>query len=105
MRLNDDVWGIIKLYCFPKHLWTLTENKNFFRTMKELPKIDNVFGRNRLVLIRNPKYYGISFVKVYEVLCWDYKSQTNRLFIESYITIRDNIDLLYIQNIPPLLAH
>lgn len=107
MRFNDDVWGIIKLYFFPKHLWTLPENKHFFRTMKELPKINQISSMNQYILIRNPTIYmdDISFVKVYELLCWDYKSQINRLFIESYTTINNNIDLLYLQSIPPLLVH
>ena len=105
MRLNDDVWGIIKLYFFPKHLWTLTENKNFFRAMKELPKINNTYGMNQLVLTNNQKSYGMSIAKVYELLCWDYKSQINRLFIESYIIVIDDEDLMDIQYIPPLLPH
>ena len=50
MIFNDDVWNIIKLYIFPKHLWTLPENITFSKIMKQLPKITNVSSNNRFIL-------------------------------------------------------
>ena len=90
MIFNDDVWNIIKLYIFPKHLWTLPENITFSKIMKQLPKITNVSSNNRFILFFNPKYTNMSFVKILELLNWYDHTLTHKILIESYISIQNN---------------
>ena len=90
MIFNDDVWNIIKLYIFPKHLWTLPENITFSKIMKQLPKITNVSSNNRFILFFNPKYTNISFIKILELLNWYDHTLTHKILIESYISIQNN---------------
>lgn len=90
MIFNDDVWNIIKLYIFPKHLWTLPENITFSKIMKQLPKITNVSSNNRFILFFNPKYTNLSFVKILELLNWYDHTLTHKILIESYISIQNN---------------
>lgn len=90
MIFNDDVWNIIKLYIFPKHLWTLPENITFSKIMKQLPKITNVSSNNRFILFFNPKYTNLSFIKILELLNWYDHTLTHKILIESYISIQNN---------------
>lgn len=106
MIFNDDVWNIIKLYIFPKHLWTLPENITFSKIMKQLPKITNVSSNNRFTLFSSPKYTSISFVKIFELLHWYNYTLTHQILIESYISIKhdeNNEEHLSIHHPPPLM--
>ena len=106
MIFNDDVWNIIKLYIFPKHLWTLPENITFSKIMKQLPKITNVSSNNRFILFFNPKYTNMSFVKILELLNWYDHTLTHKILIESYISIQNNEnneEHISIHSPPPLI--
>ena len=106
MIFNDDVWNIIKLYIFPKHLWKLPENITFSKIMKQLPKITNISSNNRFTLFYNPKYTNISFVKILELLNWYNDTLTHKILIESYISIQhdqNNEEHISIHHLPPLI--
>jgi len=106
MIFNDDVWNIIKLYIFPKHLWTLPENITFSKIMKQLPKITNVSSNNRFILFFNPKYTNMSFFKILELLNWYDHTLTHKILIESYISIQNNEnneEHISIHTPPPLI--
>ena len=71
MELNTDVWGEIKCFIFPKHLWSKPENILYYKVVKSIPKVNdsNHFTCPPMIVISPPQFPNC-FIKLYECFWW-----------------------------------